>query len=80
MKWLNLLAGMWVELGPEELGGVGFDGQSIVYTFKKPVAPTLTRARLTRTFPRRTSHGEVRGLTTGAWSGFMEVEAYRRKE
>jgi hypothetical protein len=29
-KWLNALAGTWGDLGPEELGGVRFDGQSII--------------------------------------------------
>jgi hypothetical protein len=38
MKWLNALAGTWVDLGPEELGGVNFDGRSIIYAFREPVA------------------------------------------
>jgi len=41
IKWLNALAGTWVDLGPEELGGVRFDGQSIIYAFREPVAPRL---------------------------------------
>jgi hypothetical protein len=41
MKWLNALAGTWVDLGPEELGGVRFDGQSIIYTMKEPIAAQL---------------------------------------
>jgi hypothetical protein len=45
MKWLNALAGTWVDLGPEELGGVRFDGQSIICTMKEPIAAhTFTRA------------------------------------
>jgi hypothetical protein len=45
MKWLNALTGTWVDLGPEELGGVRFDGQSIIYAFKEPVAAhSYTRA------------------------------------
>src|SRR5262249_40990898 len=31
LKWLDALSGRWVDLGPEELGGVRFEGQSIVY-------------------------------------------------
>src|SRR5262245_10429852 len=34
IKWLNGLAGTWVDLGPEELGGVTSDGQSIIYVFR----------------------------------------------
>jgi hypothetical protein len=38
MKWLNALAGTWVDLVQEELGGVSFDGRSIIYAFREPVA------------------------------------------
>ena len=38
IKWLNALAGTWTDLGPEELGGVTIDGQSISYAFREPVA------------------------------------------
>jgi hypothetical protein len=48
MKWLNAFAGTWVELGPEELGGVTFDGHSIIYALKEPVAGhAYTRATYT---------------------------------
>ena len=48
MKWLNALAGTWVDLGPEELGGVRFDGESIIYVFREPVAAhAYTRATYT---------------------------------
>jgi hypothetical protein len=48
MKWLNALAGTWVDLGSEELGGVSFDGQSIFYALKEPVAAhAYTRATYT---------------------------------
>lgn len=44
MKWLNGLDGTWVDLGPEELGGVRFDGRSIVYSLREPMAAhTYTR-------------------------------------
>src|SRR5262245_57040611 len=81
MKWLNALAGTWVDLGPEELGGVRFEGQSIIYAFKEPVAvhaytrPTYTNISKT--------HFTWRGEKSGdgkAWSDFMVVEAYRSKE
>ncbi|MCI0335624.1 MAG: hypothetical protein L0228_20640 [Planctomycetes bacterium] len=61
MKWLNALAGTWVDLGsedlgPEELGGVRFDERSIIYAFKEPMAGhAYTRATYTnfsRTHPR----------------------------
>ena len=30
LKWLNALAGTWTDFGQEDLGGVRFDGQSII--------------------------------------------------
>lgn len=81
MKWLNALAGTWVDLGPEELGGVRFEGQSIIYAFKEPVAAhPYTRATYTNISK---THFTWRGEKSGdgkAWSDFMVVEAYRSKE
>jgi len=77
IKWLNALAGTWMDLGPQELGGVTFDGQSIIYAFKEPVAAHAYTRATTRTFPNITSRGEVRSLTTGRrganswWSRFI---------
>jgi hypothetical protein len=63
IKWLNALAGTWVDLGPEELGAVRFDGQSIIYVFKEPVvAHAYTRATYTN-ISERHSRGEVTSLT-----------------
>ena len=65
MKWLNALAGTWVDLGPEQLGGVRFDGQSIIAASREPVAAhAYTRATYTN-ISKSTSHGEGRSLTTG---------------
>lgn len=78
IKWLNALAGTWVDLGPEELGGVRFDGQSIIYAFKEPVA-THAYTRATYTNMSKT-HFTWRGEKSDdgeAWSEFMIVEAYR---
>jgi hypothetical protein len=37
-----------VDFGPEELGGVSFDGRSIIYSLKEPVAAhAYTRATYT---------------------------------
>lgn len=80
IKWLNALSGTWTDLGPEELGGVSFDGQSIIYSFKEPMAPhAYTRATYTNISK---SHFTWRGEKSDdgqAWSEFMVVEAYRSK-
>jgi hypothetical protein len=81
IKWLNALAGTWVNLGPEELGGVRFDGESIIYAFKEPVAAhAYTRATYTNI---SNTHFTWRGEKSDdgkAWSEFMVVDAYRRGE
>lgn len=52
MKWLNALEGTWTQLGAEELRGVRFDGQSIIYMFQEPIAShAYTRATYTNISP-----------------------------
>jgi hypothetical protein len=78
IKWLNALAGTWVDLGTEELGGVSYDGQSIVYVFKETVAGhAFTRATYTSISG---NHFRWRGEKSDdgkAWSEFMVIEAHR---
>jgi hypothetical protein len=64
IKWLNAFTGTWTDLGPEELGGVRFDGQSIVYAFKEPQPHTPTPAPPTPTSLRRISLGAAKSPTT----------------
>jgi hypothetical protein len=81
MKWLNALAGTWTDLVTEELGGVRLDGQSIMYTFKEPVAAHLyTRATYTN---NSKTHFTWRGEKSDdgrAWSEFMVVESHRNED
>lgn len=96
MKWLNALTGTWVDLGPEELGGVRFDGRSIIYTLKEPVADA-ERLRTMGFQNAGTAHAYTRATYTNisekhftwrgeksddgkTWSEFMVVEVYRNKE
>jgi hypothetical protein len=78
MRWLNALAGTWVELGPEELGGVADHGQSIEYIFREPMAGhTFTRATYTNISEQ---HFTWRGEKSGdrrTWHEFMVIEAHR---
>jgi hypothetical protein len=81
MKWVNALAGTWVDLGPEELGGVTFDGDSIIYAFKEPVAAhAYTRATYTNISKTHFTWRGEKSDDGKAWSEFMVVEAYRRGE
>jgi hypothetical protein len=81
IKWLNALAGTWVDLGPEELGGVTFDGQSVIYAFKEPMAPhAYTRATYTNISEEHFTWQGEKSDDGKTWSEFMVLEAYRRKE
>ena len=78
IKWLNALAGTWVDLGPQELGGVRFDGQSIVYAFKEPVgAHAYTRATYTNIAKTHFTWRGEKSDDGKTWSVFLVVEAYR---
>lgn len=78
LRWLNAPGGTWLDLGPADLGGVRFDGESVIYVFKEPVAAhKYTRATYTNTSRGRfTWRGEKSDDRT-EWSEFMVVEAYR---
>jgi hypothetical protein len=78
MKWLNALAGTWIDLGPEELGGVRFDGQSIIYAFREPVAAhAFTRATYTNISEKHFTWRGEKSDDGKNWSEFMVVEAHR---
>jgi len=81
MKWLNALAGTWVDLGPEELGGVTFDGESIIYVLKEPVAAHgYTRATYTNISEKHFTWRGEKSDDGKTWNEFMVVEVYRSKE
>jgi hypothetical protein len=81
MKWLDALAGTWVDLGLEELGGVACDGQSITYAFKEPVAAhAYTRATYTDISERHFTWRGEKSDDGKTWSEFMVVEVYRSEE
>lgn len=80
IRWLNALAGTWMDLGTPELGGVKFDGQSVSYEFKEEVAGhAYTRASYTNISKDHfTWRGEA-SVDMKAWSEFMVIEANRVK-
>jgi hypothetical protein len=72
IKWLNALAGTWVDLGPEELGGITFDGQSIIYAFKEPMAAhAYTRATYTNISEKHFTWRGEKSDDGKTWSEFM---------
>jgi hypothetical protein len=84
IKWLNGLAGTWMDLTPPELGGVTYHGQSIIYAFKEltPIDSTHAYTRATYTNDAQ-NHFTWRGEKSSdrnAWSEFMVVECHRGKQ
>ena len=78
IKWLNGLTGAWTDLVSEELGGVSFDGASIVYAFKEPTAGhAYTRASYTNISKTHFTWRGERSEDGEAWSEFMVVECER---
>jgi len=67
-----------IDLGPEELGGVTFDGESIVYIFREPAAGhAYTRATYTNISEAHFTWRGEKSDDGKTWSEFMLVEAYR---
>lgn len=78
MKWLNALAGTWVDLGPEELDGVKINQESISYSFKEPVAAhAFTRATYTNISENHFTWRGEKSSDGKSWEEFMVIEAYR---
>jgi hypothetical protein len=80
IKWLDALSGRWTDLGPEELGGVHFDGASVSYQFREPmVGHALTRATYTNISE---SHFTWKGEASNddnTWTEFMVIECEREQ-
>lgn len=78
IKWLDALTGRWTDLGPERLGGVTIEGNTIVYAFDEPMAGhPYTRATYTNHSPTHFTWRGERSDDAKSWSEFMIVEAYR---
>ena len=78
MKWLNALGGTWVDLGPEELGGVTIAGQTISYQLQEPVAQhAFTRATYTSVSDHHFTWRGERSSDGKSWEEFLVVELER---
>jgi hypothetical protein len=70
-----------MDLGSEALGGVRFDGQSVIYMFKEPVAAHVyTRATYTNISEKHFTWRGEKSEDGKTWSEFMVIEAYRHTE
>jgi hypothetical protein len=81
LKWLNALSGSWTDLGPESLGGVAANGNTISYLMEEPVAQhkftCATYANISA--DHFTWRGE-RSDDRKTWDQFLIVELYRSGE
>ncbi len=81
LRWLDALTGTWVDLAPEELGGVMIDEKSITYSFREPVAPhAFTRATYEKLSENHFTWRGERSNDGKAWEEFLVIEAYRVQE
>lgn len=78
MKWLNALAGDWMDLGSEALGGFRIDDDSIRYVLKEPVAGhALTRATYHAISANGFTWTGERSNDGKEWEEFLVIEARR---
>jgi hypothetical protein len=81
IKWLDALSGTWTDLGPEALGGVTFDGQSITYAFKEPmVGHPYTRATYTNISATHFTWRGEKSADRNTWTEFMIIECHRTSD
>ena len=80
MKWLNALGGSWVDLGPEDLGGVQADEKGITLIIKEPLAAhVFTRATYTNISGNHFTWRGERSNDRKAWEEFLVIELDREK-
>ena len=78
VKWLQALDGTWWDLGPEELGGVKFEGGSVIYSFREPMgARAYQRVKYTNISEKHFTWRGERSDDGKTWSEFMVIEAER---
>ncbi len=78
MKWLNSRTGTWTDLGSEEMGGVRFEAESIVYALREPMAAhAYTRATYMNISQTHFTWLGESSEDGEAWSEFMRVECER---
>ncbi len=81
MKWLNALAGNWVDLGPEELGGVVANEKTISYILKEPVARhAFSRSSYTDISENHFTWRGEKSDDGKTWEGFMVIHGHRSEK
>jgi hypothetical protein len=81
MRWLDATRSSWVELGPEELGGVRVSRKSITFNLIDRFAPdAISRVTFSNISEDHFTWSEDQSLDRGmTWTEFVAIEAHRIK-
>lgn len=78
LTWLNGLAGTWLELGSDELGGIKVDEKEISYAMRETVAGHgFTRATYTNISGNHFTWIGEKSDDAKRWEEFLVIEAER---
>jgi len=82
MRWLNATGSFWLELGPENLGGIRVAPKTITFNFIDTFAPdALTRVTFSNIIENHFTWSGERSLDQGkTWTEFMVIEAHRTND
>jgi hypothetical protein len=81
MRWLDATRSFWVELGPEELGGVRVSPEMITFHLIDKFAPdAISRVSFSNISADHFTWREEKSLDHGrTWAEFVAIEAYRAR-
>jgi len=79
MRWLDATRSLWVELGPEELGGVRVNPKTITFNLIDKLAPdAMSRVTFSNISANHFTWIEENSLDQGrTWTEFVVIEAHR---
>jgi hypothetical protein len=79
MRWLDATRSFWVELGPEELGGVRVNPGTITFNLIDRFAPdAMSRVTFSDISANQFTWREDKSLDQGGtWTEFVVIEAHR---
>lgn len=81
MRWLDATRSFWVELGPEQFGGVRVNPQTITFNLIDQFAPdAICRVTFSNISANHFTWSEEKSLDQGkTWTEFVVIEAHRAK-
>jgi hypothetical protein len=78
MRWLHAFSGTWLDLVPEDLGGVTKDGDTITFVFRElEMGLEFTRVTFSNISDKHYTWRAEKSSDRESWSEFMVIEASR---